>query len=164
MTSLDPMLPLGLAPSSPVSSLDSDSHMDASSGRNLEAVVDGLHRQINGLRFRIEVIRTKTRAEARRRAADIAHVYEDHVPIEIFLASARNEVTARVMLEHRIAELRAENDQLRERIYFLQLQLEPLLRLPLALQQLRDEVGDLARTIFPERVVNAARPSSSNPA
>ena len=68
------------------------------------------------------------------------------------------------MLEHRIAELRAENDQLRERIYLLQLQLEPLLRLPLALQQLRDEVGDLARAIFPERVVNAARPSSSDPA
>ena len=134
--------------------------MDTSPGRNLEAVVDGLHRQINGLRFRIEVTRTKTR----RRAADIAHVYADHVPIEIFLASARNEVTARVILEHRIAELRAENDQLRERIYFLQLQLEPLLRLPLALQQLRDEVGDLARTIFPERVVNAARPSSSKPA
>ena len=164
MTSLDPMIPLGLAPSSPVSSLDSDSHMDTSSGRNLEALVDGLHRQINGLRFRIEVIRTKTRAETRRRAADIAHVYADHVPIEIFLASARNEVTARVILEHRIAELRAENDQLREQIYFLQLQLEPLLRLPLALQQLRDEVGDLARTIFPERVVNAARPSSSKPA
>ena len=138
--------------------------MDTSSGRNLEALVDGLHQQINGLRFRIEVIRTKTRAETRRRAADIAHVYADHVPIEIFLASARNEVTARVILEHRIAELRAENDQLREQIYFLQLQLEPLLRLPLALQQLRDEVGDLARTIFPERVVNAARPSSSKPA
>ena len=158
------MLPLGLAPSSSVSSPDSDSNMDTSSVRHLEALVDGLHRQINGLRFRIEVIRTKTRAEARRRVTEIAHVYEDHVPIEIFLASARNEVTARVMLEHRIAELRAENDQLRERIYLLQLQLEPLLRLPLALQQLRDEVGDLARAIFPERVVNAARPSSSNPA
>ena len=87
--------------------------MDTSSGRNLEAVVDGLHRQINGLWFRLAVLRTKTRAEARRRAADISRVYEDHVPIEIFLASARNEVTARVLLEHRVAELRAENDQLR---------------------------------------------------
>ena len=106
--------------------------------------MDGLQqesrRQINGLRFRIEAIRTKTRAESRRRATEIADIYENHVPIEIFLASARNEVTARVMLEHRIAELRAENDQLRERIYLLQLQLEPLLRLPLAIQQLRDEV------------------------
>ena len=158
------MIPLELAPSSPVSSPDLDSNMETPAIIHLEALVDSLHRQINGLRFRIEAIRTKTRAEARRRVAEIAYVYEHYVPIEIFLASARNEVTARVILEHRISELRAENEQLRERIYLLQLQLEPLLGLPLALQQLRDEVGDLARAIFPERVVNAARPSSSDPA
>ena len=98
--------------------------------------MDGLNTQINGLRFRIEAIRAKTRAESRRRVAEIAHVYENYVPIEIFMASARSEVTARVML-------------LREQLCLLRLQLEPLLGLPLALQQLRDEVGDLARTIFP---------------
>ena len=158
------MPPRGQAPSSPVSSPNLDSNMDTSAIRHLEALVDGLNRQINGLRFRIEAIRTRTRAEARRRVTEIAHVYENYVPIEIFMASARSEVTARVMLERRISELRAENDQLREHLYLLQLQLEPLLGLPLALQQLRDEVGDLAREIFQERVVNAARPSSSDPA
>ena len=110
--------------------------------------MDGLNRQINGLRFRIEAIRTKTRAEARRRVTEIAHVYENYVPIEIFMASARSEVTARVMLERRISELRAENDQLREQTYLLHLQLEPLLGLPLALQQLRDEVGQFSQSAW----------------
>ena len=138
--------------------------MDTSAIRHLEALVDGLNRQINGLRFRIGAIRTKTRAESRRRITEIAHVYENYVPIEIFMASARSEVTARVMLERRIAELRVDNEQLREQLYLLRLQLKPLLGLPLALQQLRDEVGDLARAVFPETVVNAARPTSSDPA
>ena len=70
----------------PVSSPDLYSIMDTSAIRHLETLVDGLHRQISGLRFRIEAIRTKTRAEARRRVSEIAHVYESYVPIEIFLA------------------------------------------------------------------------------
>lgn len=139
--------------------------MDESATRHFAARMDGFQdecrRQINGLRCRIEAIRARTRAALRRRATELDNIYENQVPIEVFLASARNEVVARTMLERRVAELRCENDQLREQIYLLQLQLEPLLRLPLAVQQLRDEVGDLARTIFTERVVNAARPSSS---
>ncbi|CAE7220070.1 unnamed protein product [Symbiodinium microadriaticum] len=158
----------GPAPSSPVTSPDLDSHMDTSAIRHLEALVDGLNRQINGLRFRIETIRTKTRAEARRRVTEIAHVYENYVPIEIFMASARSEVTARVMLERRISELRAENEQLREQIYLLQFQLEPLLGLPLALRQLRDEgpearKGDFLRFVtVPTSTVRVTFPNSED--
>ena len=135
--------------------------MDTAALRHLESLVDGLNRQINGLRFRIEAIRTRARAESPRRVTEMAHVFESYVPIEIFMASARSEVTARDILQRRITELRADNEQLREQLYLLQLQLEPLLGLPLALQQLHDEVGDLARTVFPEPVVNAATPSST---
>ena len=130
--------------------------------RNLESIVDGQTYQINALRLRIEAIRTGVRSERQRRIAEFAHVFESYVPIEVFVAAARNEATARDMMQRQIAELRADNERLREQLHLLLVQVERLLGLPLALQQLRDEVGDLARAVFQEPVVKAVRPSSSD--
>ncbi|CAE7330768.1 unnamed protein product [Symbiodinium necroappetens] len=65
--------------------------IDLAALRNLEAIVNGLTYQINALRLRIDAIRTGVRTERRRRITEFAHIFESYVPIEVFMAAARNE-------------------------------------------------------------------------
>ena len=90
--------------------------IDLAALRNLEAIVNGLTYQINALRLRIDAIRTGIRTERRRRITEFAHIFESYVPIEVFMAAARNEATARATMLGQIAELRADNGRLREQL------------------------------------------------
>jgi len=120
------------------------------------------HRRIlQRIESRLDDLENKLHTLQNKFHEDLENIFENCTPMTVWVAQLHSEQQSRQELRVQILQNRHDTELLREQLHADHVHLHRLLSLPVSLTLLREEVGDLARTVFTEPAVSRVRPSSA---
>lgn len=129
--------------------------------RDVEWTLEQHRRTLQRIEARLDDLDNRFETSQTKFQADLENIFENCTPMTVWVAQLHSEQQSRQELLVQLLQNKHDIELLREQLLADHVHLHRLLSLPVTVTLLREEVGDLARTVFTEPAVSHVRPSSA---
>lgn len=129
--------------------------------RDVEWTLEQHRRTLQRIEARLDDLDNRFETSQTKFQADLENIFENCTPMTVWVAQLHSEQQSRQELLVQLLQNKHDIELLREQLLADHVHLHRLLSLPVTVNLLREEVGDLARTVFTEPAVSHVRPSSA---
>ena len=129
--------------------------------RDVEWTLEQHRRTLQRIEARLDDLDNRFETSQTKFQANLENIFENCTPMTVWVAQLHSEQQSRQELLVQLLQNKHDIELLREQLLADHVHLHRLLSLPVTVNLLREEVGDLARTVFTEPAVSHVRPSSA---